>query len=127
MANSPSEMDRLISVEGKLEKLDNRFDGLERDVGILKSDVGILKSDGGVLKSAVLQLTEIAVEHSEKLSSMDRTLQTINDRLARLLNVNLRERTESIERLARVEKVASEDRLDEIERRLTRLEERNRG
>src|SRR5262245_58736781 len=48
--------DDLASIKSRLDRHDQRFDHLERDVGVLKSDVGGLKSDVGGLKSEVNSL-----------------------------------------------------------------------
>jgi chromosome segregation ATPase len=135
MANSPEAMERLAHVEDKVDELGRNVSVLKTDVSVLKTDVSVLKTDVhgikvdvGDIKTAIWRLTEIVADHSERFSSLEKSLdtrfQSINDRLDRLVAMSLRERTESVERLARVERTASDERLGEIERRLTRLEER---
>ncbi len=121
MANS-NEMDRLSDIEASLQRLTSLTERLT-------TDVGVLKTDNRDIKQAIWRLTEIVTDHSERFTSLEKSMDTrfqaVNERLDRLIAMNLRERTESIERLARIEQTANEERLVNIEHRLTRLEERD--
>jgi chromosome segregation ATPase len=92
----------------------------------LEKNVEVLTADVGDLKRAAWKTAEILADHGERLSSMDGRLSSMDgrlssmderlglvvDRLDRLISVTIQERTSSAERLG------------DIERRLTRLEER---
>jgi hypothetical protein len=74
------------------------------------------------LKAAAWRTTEILADHSERLSGLQRSLDGVNERLDQLGGVN-----ERLDRLIAVtiqERTASVERLGDIERRLTKLEER---
>ena len=82
-----------------------------------------IESDVHDLKGAVIRITDVLVDHSQKLTDLRRTMDQrfgemnqqlggVNERLDRLIAVTMQERT------------ASTERLGDIERRLARLEER---
>jgi chromosome segregation ATPase len=108
-------------------------DEVMKKLAKLEKQVDALSQDGRDLKAAAWRTTEILTDHSEQLSSLDRRLTSMDgrltsmdgrltsmgdkltavvDRLDRLIAVTMQERTVSVERLG------------DIERRLTRLEER---
>ena len=78
-----------------------------------------VERDVGELKTAVVQITHILVDHGERMDSGFRTLrgemqelrESLGQRLDRLITVTIEERTESADRLAN------------IERRLSKLED----
>lgn len=78
-----------------------------------------VERDVGELKTAVVQITHILVDHGERMDSGFRTLrgemqelrESLGQRLDRLIAVTIEERTESADRLAN------------IERRLSKLED----
>jgi len=78
-----------------------------------------LERESRDFKRALGQITEILVDQSERIDFLGKSLggridelgRTLGDRLDRLIAVTIQERTYSVERLA------------DIERRLTRLEE----
>ena len=78
----------------------------------LEKNVEILTKDVHQLKVAALRTVEILADHSERLSGLQRGMDMMVDRLDRLISVTIQERT------------ASTERLGDIERRLSRLEER---
>jgi chromosome segregation ATPase len=81
MANSPNDMERLTHVEDKV-------DDLGRNLSVLKGDMHSIKVDVGDIKTAIWRLTEIVTDHSERFSSLEKSLdtrfQSISDRLDRL-------------------------------------------
>ena len=104
-------------------------DEVMKKLAKLERQVDALSQDGRDLKAAAWRTTEILTDHSEQLSSLDRRLTSMDgrltsmddkltavvDRLDRLIAVTMQERTVGVERLG------------DIERRLTRLEERVGG
>ena len=78
-----------------------------------------VERDVGELKTAVVQITHILVDHGERMDSGFRMLrgemqelrESLGQRLDRLIAVTIEERTESADRLAN------------IERRLSKLED----
>jgi hypothetical protein len=93
-----------------------RLGRLETSVAAMAADVGEIKRDVGEIKTAAWKTAEILADHSERLGAIQRTLDerlgAVTDRLDRLIAVTIQERTGRTERLG------------EIERRLSRLEER---
>ena len=82
----------------------------------LETTVAAMAKDVTELKTAAWKTAEILADHSERFSSLQRTIDErlggVTDRLDRLIAVTLQERT------------AGTERLGDIERRLARLEER---
>jgi hypothetical protein len=85
----------------------------------LEKHVETLTEDVADLKKAAWRTTEILTDHSERLGGLETKVASIDDklglvveRLDRLISVTIHERT------------ASTERLGDIEKRLTRLEER---
>jgi hypothetical protein len=81
------------------------------------------------LKSVAWRTTEILADHSERLSGLQRSLDGVNERLDQLSGVNERlggvnERLDRLIAVTIQERTASVERLGDIERRLTKLEER---
>ncbi len=117
MASDVSDLKSDVSdLKGDVSDLKGDVSDLKGDVRDLKSDVRDLKGDVRDLKAAAWRTAEILADHSERLGalqrSMDERFGAVTDRLDRLIAVTLQERTSSTERLG------------DIERRLTRLEER---
>ena len=97
-----------------------------KKVARLEKQFEVLALDVRDLKAAAWKTAEILADHSEQLSGLDRRLGSMEgklgsmegkldavvERLDRLISVTIQERT------------ASTERLGDIERRLTRLEER---
>lgn len=94
----------------------NSGDTMATDVGDLERDLGDISRDVADIKTAAWKSVEILTKQTEVLGGLQRTLDerlgAVTDRLDRLIAVTIQERTGSTERLG------------EIERRLTRLEER---
>jgi DNA-binding HxlR family transcriptional regulator len=105
-----------------------RTDVLTARVDTLAADVAVLKADVADIKTAIWRLTELTVDFSERLTALEKSIdsrfQMIGERLDRLILMSLRDRTEGIERLSKVTQVASPERLADIERRLSTLEQR---
>jgi chromosome segregation ATPase len=100
------------------DRMSNSDDAMKK-LGKLEKHFEVLALDVRDLKTAAWKTTEILADHSEQLSSLDRRLTSMDgkleavvERLDRLISVTIQERT------------ASTERLGDIERRLTRLEER---
>ena len=96
----------------------------------LESNVAVLTTDVADLKTAAWKTAEILADHSERLGGLQRSLDGVNERLDQLggrLDQQLGGVNERLDRLIAVtiqERTASVERLGDIERRLTKLEER---
>ncbi|GEM_PF-2421715 len=93
------------ATEAGFARVDARLDVLAADVSMLKSDVSVLKSDVGVLKS------DVGVLKSDVLR-LERDLQRVERRVIRI-----------DDRLSVIEDQRVGLRLDDHERRITRLEQ----
>lgn len=118
MANSDPDM----SLE-RTDVLTARVDTLAGDLAVLKADVAVLKADVADIKTAIWRLTELAVDFSERLTALEKSIdsrfQMVGERLDRLILMSIRDRTEGVERLQKVEQVVSPGRLADIERRFS--------
>jgi chromosome segregation ATPase len=112
MAESGELMGRLRRLEQNISALQTDVGELKTDVGELKADVGVLKADVGVLKIDTGLLKAAVLQINDNMREMRSTIAAVHERLDRLIAVTVEERTVHYERLR------------EIERRLTRLEER---
>lgn len=85
------------------------------------------------LEAAFLQVTELLVDHAERFDRIDKRLESIDkrfesiDRRFESIDARLEGVTQRLDRLIAVtieERTLHYERLNDIERRLTRLEER---
>jgi septal ring factor EnvC (AmiA/AmiB activator) len=101
-------------------------DEVMKKLAKLEKQVDALSQDGRDLKAAAWRTTEILTDHSEQLSSLDRRLTSMDGRLTSM-DDKLTAVVDRLDRLIAVtmlERTAGVERLGDIERRLTRLEER---
>ncbi len=113
--------------------MSNSADSMKKQVARLEKHVEVLTLDVRDLKAAAWKTAEILADHSEQLSGLDRRLGSMEGKLGSMegklgsMEGKLDAVVERLDRLIAVtiqERTASTERLGDIERRLTRLEER---
>lgn len=106
--------------------LANSADSMKKQFARLEKQVEVLTVDVRDLKAAAWKTAELLADHSEQLSGLDRRLHSVEGKLGSM-DAKLEAVVERLDRLIVVtiqERTGSTERLGEIERRLTRLEER---